>query len=205
MYTVLAGLNRMVFQQDSKPTQKKRPHSRWYDSRPPVKNSLGLIVQFPPVLQKPIAEGMIELANNRFKAEKNLKNLKNLGKEQVMALYKTNKKQRKLDQCQYLFLLCRYMLILPQEKGDDLSEKMICLMRLVGRYIKHCQQHDKQTDVSVAKELIKVFTFRNEQAAMTVLTELEHSSDTRLDNLQTYNALKAIFSEDRLVANDPFA
>jgi hypothetical protein len=181
---------------------KKRAYSRWYDTRPPVQQSLGLIVLFPEPLQAPIAQGMIEVANNRFKAEKTLQNLKCLGKDQVMALYKTNKRQRQLDQCQHLLRLCRYLLILPPDKGDDLCEKMIRLMRLIGRYIRHCQHHDLLTDVTVAKELIKMFTFRSEQAAVTVLTELEHSAGTQLDTLQTYNALKAIFSEDRLIATD---
>jgi hypothetical protein len=184
------------------PVIKRREYSRWYDSRPPVNRSLSLIVKFPEPLQAPIAEGTIFIADKRFKAEKKMQNLKSLGSKQVMALYKTDKKQRQTDKCPHLFRLCRYLMILPQEKGDDLSEKMTRLMYLIGRYIRHCQAQSQGTDVSVAKELITVFTTKSEHAAKTILTELEHTAETRLETLQTYKALTAIFSEDRLVVSD---
>jgi hypothetical protein len=183
--------------------QSKRTYQRWYDQRPPVKESLSLIKIFPGSYQAPIAQGMGVLAEKRYKAHQKTKQYSSLGRDHVIALYKANEKRRAIDKQEDLFRLYRYMMILPPDKGDDLAHKMTRLMRLIGRYLRTTRDFNTTPEHSIIKGMVNIFVEKGEKPALGVLLEIEHSSQpvADLQELQTYQALATMFDEDKLVSS----
>ena len=178
---------------------------RWYDSRPPVKQALGLMPKFPSAFQTIMADGLLTIADSQYRAENRLKELKMLGTRLVMAMYKANQKQRKLDRTAELFQLNRYLLVLPQEKSDALGTDMLRLMTLIARYIKASNQQSASAETGVVSEITNVFTYRGEASARKILDDLERHAkpiDTisELPAFSRLNDMSSEVTEDRLIA-----
>jgi hypothetical protein len=178
---------------------------RWYDTRPTIKQAVGLMPKFPHAFQTIMAEGIITIADKQYRAEQRLNELKTLGNKLIMALYKANQKQRKMDHTAELFQLNRYLMILPADKSDALSVDMLKLMTLIGRYIRFTNSFKQQPETGIVGEITNVFTYRGEIYARQILDDLEMQTQPveTISALPVFNQLAEIGSdvaEDRLIA-----
>jgi len=70
---------------------------RFYDQEPSVSQAVELLLVLPQEMQSIIADGISLIAEQEFRANELMKELKSLGTEKVLAVYKSKQKKRAYD------------------------------------------------------------------------------------------------------------
>ena len=113
-------------------SQPKAFQKRWYDQYDRIAHSIGLIEEFPPPFQRVLGESIIAIAENQCQVKNLMGELRELGPEKVLGLFKSKNKQRKYDSLPEVHQGINYMYILPDEERLLIAEQLIELAEKMG-------------------------------------------------------------------------
>lgn len=154
---------------EEKPSKKLR----WYDRQPVVSKSVSLLENFPPEYQAALGETIIELAEKHCSAKDLMNNLRSLGPEKVLSIFKSKSKQRKTDNVQQMHQAMNYMLILPDEDRAYIAGQIIEVVGHVFEYFKHCKDQGVSPSALVVGELCGAYIRREFGTLQDFLAQLE--------------------------------
>lgn len=139
-------------------TEKKQT-GRWYEKNPQLNQCVKLLESFPMEIQTIIADGIVALSVRECNADEVYNQLKSLGTEKVMALYKSHKKQRSYDKNPSMHKAMNYIYVLSEENQHFIAEQTLDLITNIYEYFKSCKsfKHDPTPAEigSVAKTFIE--------------------------------------------------
>lgn len=113
-------------------------NQRFYDQDPLLQESIKLANGLPAEIQSVVANGFNWIATRQFQADTRLGNLKSLGSEVVLPLYKSKSKRRQYDSLPEFHTAINYLRVLRPEERHQLAERMISFNRLVVDYVEKC-------------------------------------------------------------------
>lgn len=138
---------------------------RFYDGEPSTSQAVDLMLKFPDELQTVLANSMSMVAEGDYKADEILNDLKSLGTEKVLALYKSKQKKRDYDKNPSFHRAMNYMMVMTPQNRQAISGKVLVLMGHVQEYLKVCKEKGVNPSVSTIENLAEVYVKQgNDQA-----------------------------------------
>lgn len=121
---------------------KPQKNKRWYDREPLVKQSIELLATFPDHVLTALAEGVNTVIEREYKVQELLRAFRSLGQEKVLALYKSKKKLRTLDQNPAMHQTVNYLYIIADESKNQIAQQVLDLVSIVYDYLQLCKKSD---------------------------------------------------------------
>jgi hypothetical protein len=135
------------------------PHGkkRWYDQQATVSKSITLLETFPSDFQTILGESIIELAENEFNINEMMAELRSLGPEKVLSLFKSKSKRRATDQVSQVHRAMNYMFVLPEGPRIFIATHIIGIVSYFYEYFKMCKQEGIQPSANVARQVCRAY------------------------------------------------
>lgn len=146
---------------------------RFYDGEPNTKQTVDLMLKFPDEFQTVLANSMSMIAEGDFKADEILNDLKSLGTEKVLALYKSKQKKRAYDKNPSFHRAMNYMMVMTPQNRQAISGKVLNLMGHVQEYLQHCKDNNIPPTVTTVEKLAEVFVRDGGDYAKHFLNEVK--------------------------------
>jgi len=146
---------------------------RWYDKRPDLSRSITLLEALPFAIQSIIANGIVDMANREFNAVELINSYKSLGTEKVLALHKSKKKARKLDENPATHKAVTYLYVLSEKNQDFMARQILDLMQIIGQYFRHCSGLNQPPAESEVLDLTQTYVHQGKGEALVFLNKLE--------------------------------
>lgn len=156
-------------------------HKRFYDHDPKVAQAVQLLMIFPPEIKILLADSMSLIAEQEYAAGDLLKNLKSLGTDRVLSIYKSKQKRRDYDQCPHTHRAMNYLMILPPEQRILLAHKVIELMAYIQDYMQTCQQYGRPLQNNEMEGLTQTFVHLGGDQVQELLRRIRKDFSDTLD------------------------
>lgn len=143
---------------------------RFYEKNETVKQAVTLLFKFPPDVRSVLARGFCQLAESDFDAHVVIKDFKRLGKEKVLALYKSAQKRREYDCDPYLTKAMNYLMILNPDEQFFISVKLLDLMHVVRDFMVVCKQHAVKLQLAMVEKITNMYVHCGRKEAEEFLT-----------------------------------
>ncbi|MBX2861129.1 MAG: hypothetical protein KTR14_07835 [Vampirovibrio sp.] len=152
------------------PTHKNK---RFYDQEPTLSRAVNVMLMFPKEIQQIIVEGMIDLADQEYRASEILNNVRTLGRDKVLALYKSKQKKRDFDNDPMTHKLMNYMMILSDENRILMSNHILELVESVQEYLVTCKNYHENPDAEQIQGLTNTYVADGKEAANQVMSGIK--------------------------------
>ncbi len=113
-------------------------NQRFYDQDPLLQESIKLASQLPEETQAVVVKGFNWIAIRHFQADTRLGNLKSLGTEVILPLYKSKSKRRRYDTLPEFHTAINYLRVLKPEERHYVADCLMPFNRLVVDYLEKC-------------------------------------------------------------------
>lgn len=130
---------------------------RFYEKNPTVKQAVTTLLKFPDDIRSVLAKGMCAIAETDFNAHIRIRDLKSLGKEKVLALYKAEQRRRDYDKDPYLSRALNYLMILEPPDQFFLAVKVNDLINVVQDFMVLCRQYAQKIQIAVVERLTGIY------------------------------------------------
>jgi len=130
---------------------------RWYDQQSTVSQSVRLMESFPSEFQIALGESIIELAETQCDIEELMGQLRSLGPEKVLSLFKSKGKRRASDQLPAVHQAMNYLLVLPEGARIFIANHIIGIVDYLYEYFKICKEEGVQPSANIARQVCKAY------------------------------------------------
>lgn len=145
---------------------------RFYEKNPTVKQAVTTLLGFPEDIRSVLAKGMCAIAENDFSAHIRIRDLKSLGKEKVLALYKATQKRRDYDRDPYLSRAMNYLMILEPPDQFFLAVKVNDLIHVVGEFVNLCKQYAQKVQLAIVERITGIYVHCGLNEAEELITTI---------------------------------
>lgn len=135
----------------------KISNKRWYDQQATVSRSVTLIESFPTEFQVILGESILSLAESHCNVQDVMAELRSLGPEKVLSLFKSKSKRRSYDNQQELHQAMNYLFVLPDESRIFIASHIITLGNYFNEYFKICKEGGVQPSSHIARQVSKAY------------------------------------------------
>jgi hypothetical protein len=115
-------------------------YQRWYDKHKTVSKSVKLLETFPEEIQVIISEGIVRLATRECQAGELMDNLRSLGPEKVLGIFKSKNKRRSYDNNSSVHQAMNYLYIMTDENRLLIAGQVIEIVNFIYDYLKECKE-----------------------------------------------------------------
>ncbi|WP_373531899.1 hypothetical protein [Vampirovibrio sp.] len=133
------------------------PQQRWYDKEQTVARSVRLIKTFPTDYQEVLGETVIGLAEKHCGVNALLENLRQLGPDKVLNLFKAKSKSRNYDQNATLHKAMNCLYVLPEDQRIFIAIKVIDVVGHFFEYLIICQETRQPSRQDILQDLSHAF------------------------------------------------
>lgn len=130
---------------------------RFYEKNPAVNQAVTNLFSFPADIRSVMAKGMCAIAEADFNAHIHIQDLKSLGKDKVLALYKSQDKRREYDKDPYLSKAMNYLMILESSNQFFLALKVNDLIGVVQEFISLCKEYAQTVQLEIIERITNVY------------------------------------------------
>jgi hypothetical protein len=130
---------------------------RFYDQDTNVSQAVELLLVLPQDMQSIIADGISLIAEQEFRANELMNELKSLGTEKVLAVYKSKQKKRAYDKNQAVHRAINYLMVLSENNRLWISKRIVGLMAYLQDYLKTCRLYSVQPTQQSVDQLTTVY------------------------------------------------
>jgi len=134
-----------------------KPKKRWYDQNKTLSTSIQMLESFPMEIQGLIADSMIVVAERECKADKLMDELKSLGAEVVLGLYKSKNKRRGYDDNPSMHKAMNYLYILPDTNRTFMGEQIRDVIQHVYTYFQACKSANIEPNLQDVATITKTY------------------------------------------------
>jgi hypothetical protein len=159
---------------------------RFYDKTPVIKQAVDAFLLFPDEIQQMIADGFSEVARRDCQALELANNLKSLGAELVLALYKSKRKQRGYDRHAHAHQALNDLMVVSDENRILLANTMLDIMRLVREYLALCRDYGLIPQKDIIRAISAAYAKGGATEAATCVTTLAQTLKSRYPGLAPF-------------------
>lgn len=163
---------------------------RFYDREPVVSQAVELIFAFPEPIQEIVALGLSQIANQEFRANELMNNVKSMGSENVLAMFKSKRRRRAYDNNQITHQAMNHLFILPNDKRIFVSEKVVELVRFVEELIRITNRNSATVDLEAVRRIVEAYVQFGPEESRRFLEAV------RAQFLRSLGADEVVVSED---------
>lgn len=170
-------------------------YTRWYDQQQTLSKSVKLLEIFPVEYQEVLGNAIIDLAANHCNAETLMANLRTLGPEKVLNIFKAKGKNRSYDQNETVHKAMNYLYVLPDESRLFIASQVIELTGHLFEYFSICRETGQAPDKETAQSLSQAFIQGQLQDTVEHLSKFHPSMN--LPNGPTLKSIRAKIMQAR--------
>lgn len=170
---------------------------RWYDLDHTVSKSITLLETFPEAIQQAICDAIIRLAERYCQADELMSNLRSLGPDKVLGIFKSKNKRRSYDSNITVHQAMNYLYILSPEDRQLIANQVIALVNCIYGYLKSCKHHAVDADLQHVQRLITAFIAEGITGVSQLMQEIEVDL-VRAARLNQLNAKWLVTADDDL-------
>jgi hypothetical protein len=126
---------------------------RWYDKDETVAKSVNLLKDFPEEFQSILGETLIELADKHANAKELMANLRALGPDKVLAIFKAKSRQRFYDANEQVHEAMNHMYIVPDEDRVAIAKQAVEVTEHFNEYFEICKSEGRKPNPEVVAQL----------------------------------------------------
>jgi hypothetical protein len=130
---------------------------RFYEKNPTVNQAVTNLLSFPADIRSVMARGMCAIAEADFNAHIHIQDFKSLGKEKVLALYKSQSKRREYDTDPYLSKAMNYLMILEPSDQFFLALRINDLTGAVQEFINLCKEYAQTVQLAIVERITNIY------------------------------------------------
>ena len=164
---------------------------RWYDQHSTISKSIRLMETFPPEIQDILAEGIIRLAARECQAKEMMVNLRSLGPEKVLGIFKSKNKRRAYDKNLSIHQAMNYLFILSEENRLFIAHQVIDIVNFIYGYLQDCKSYQTVSSVDDIAQLTNVYIDAGAQEAQQLFEKIHE----RLND----NITRVVLQHDEMV------
>lgn len=165
-------------------------YTRWYDKQQTVSKSVKLLESFPVDYQEVLGDTIIKLAGKHCDAESLMANLRALGPEKVLNIFKAKSKNRGYDKNETVHKAMNYLYVLPEENRVFIATQVIEVVGHLFEYFSICRETGQTPAREVVQSLSNAFVQGQLNDTVEHLTQFYPSM-----NLPNGPTLKSIRSQ----------
>ena len=154
--------------------------NRWYDQDPSVAAAIDVLLAMPEEIRVAICKGVVMLAEKEFKANELAKQVKSLGTDKVLGMFKAKKKQRYYDTNETLHRMMLYMFLLSEENRRYIARSIGEMKALITDYLGLCKQYSASTDQYALNSLTETYGTHGSTEAKKLLSKFERAFVARI-------------------------
>ena len=186
--------------------EEKKPENgpkyvRWYDRQQTLSKSVKLLEAFPIAYQEILGEAIISLASKHGNAHELMVNLRVLGPEKVLNLFKAKSKSRSYDRNETVHKAMNYLYVLPDEGRVFIATQVIEVIEHLYEYFSICRETGQAPDKAVVQSLSQAYIQGQLQDTVEHLTQFYPSMN--LPNGPTLRSIQARRAKARSQAFEP--
>lgn len=152
---------------------EKKKVQRWYDKDQTVAESVNLLQDFPEEFQSILGETLIELADKQCNARELMANLRALGPDKVLAIFKAKSRQRAYDKNEQIHEAMNHMYIVPEEDRVVIAKQAIEVTEHFNEYLEICKSEGRKPNPKVIQGLGATYLRGELKDLRQCVTELE--------------------------------
>lgn len=130
---------------------------RFYEKNPTVKKAVNLLFKFPFNVRSVLAKELCAIAESDFNAHVMIRDFKSLGKEKVLALYKSEQGRRHYDKDPNLSRAMNYLMILSPSDQFFLASRLMDLIHLVRDFMVICKKYGQGIQLALIERLTETY------------------------------------------------
>lgn len=146
---------------------------RFYDAEPATAQAVHLMMAFPGEMQEVIAGGVGVIAEREYQARELMQNLKSLGSDMILALYKSKQKKRGYDQNPVMHRTMNYMMVLTPQNRFFISERVVEMVGFVQDYLKICRDYTASPTLSTVESITDVYVQQGPEESRQLIRALK--------------------------------
>jgi hypothetical protein len=173
-------------------------YTRWYDRQQTVSKSVKLLESFPVDYQEVLGDTIIKLAGKHCDAEALMADLRALGPEKVLNIFKAKSKNRGYDQNETVHKAMNYMYVLPDENRVFIATQVIEVVGHLFEYFSICRETGQAPAREVVQSLSNAFVRGQLNDTVEHLTQFYPSMN--LPNGPTLKSIRSQISKARTQA-----
>lgn len=128
-----------------------------------------------------IAEAVILLAEREFAADKRMANLRSLGPEKVLGIFKSKNKRRQADQNPNVHQAMNYLYVLPEEDQRRIADRMIEIINHIFEYLQICSQARIAPLAETVGDLTRIYVYEGTEETTRQLNRLRQQAMAELN------------------------
>lgn len=163
---------------------KPSPSQRWYEQQPTVSKSVVLLEIFPGEFQVILGDTIIALAEKHCRAKELMANLRSLGPEKVLSIFKSKGKRRPFDQHQSTHQAMNYMYILPDPERIYIATEIIIVVGHVVEYFKVCLEEGLTVDLAAVSAMLNTYVLGEFKDVKSFLAQYNATDEVPIDTTQ---------------------
>lgn len=156
-------------------------HQRWYDKHKTVSKSVKLLETFPADIQDIIAEGIVRLAIRECHANELMADLRSLGPEKVLGIFKSKNKRRSYDVNSTVHNAMNYLFILSEENRLFIAGQVIEIVNFIYDYLKDCQKFKAPANPEEVAQITHAYIETGPEEAKKLLASIHERFNTKLN------------------------
>ncbi len=156
---------------------KPKKGNRWYDNHPDIYNSIEMLRELPPPLQRIVAQGVISFVmDNTLLGTPD--ELKSFGHHRVLGLIQSKAKRRWYDKDPILHKAINNILLMPDEARTESAFRLVISLESVEAYKEYCIQNGTLCDPEEVELIVSdIFGQDYEELTETVAQAGDNRSD----------------------------
>lgn len=145
---------------------------RFYEKNPTVKKAVETLMQLPDSARGIVSKGFCQIAEREFSAHLLIQDYRELGRERVLALYKSRLKRRPQDNEPYFHKAMNYLMVLTPDNQWFISMKLQSLCDMMTDYLSLCRSHMLPVQVAIAEHITDMYVSFGAVEAKEVITKV---------------------------------
>ncbi len=146
---------------------------RFYDRDVNVSRAVELLLVLPFDLQSIIADGIAFIAEQEFRANELLRELKSLGTEKVLAVYKSKQRKRDYDKNPAMHKAINYLMVLSDDNRLWMAKKIVGLVAHLKEYLQTCRLYSMSPTQQGVGSLTRAYTHQGAEEVKLYLKAVE--------------------------------
>ncbi|HEY9685483.1 MAG TPA: hypothetical protein V6C52_00760 [Coleofasciculaceae cyanobacterium] len=175
--------------------EQQLSYQRWYDKHQTVSKSVKLLETFPEEIQVIISEGIVRLAIRECQANELMDNLRSLGPEKVLGIFKSKNKRRSYDNNSTVHQAMNYLYIMTDENRLFIAGQVIEIVNFIYEYLKECKKFKMSAQLEDVSSITQAYIESGSDEARRLLAGIQQRFTSKVSERSVGN--DEFLSEDQ--------
>jgi hypothetical protein len=146
---------------------------RFYEKNPTLKQAVESLFRLPGNVRSVVAKGFNRIAERDFNVNLILGDIKSLGAEQTLALYKSRLNRRPYDEDPHLHKAMNYLMVMPPSDQWFIAKKLQEMVVVMEDYLHICKTHSLPVQIKIAEEIAATYVDYGLMECKEILTTVK--------------------------------